>query len=359
MSPRRFRGGNAPWSVDPADGSQALATDVSLTAEEVEEHLRRMLPLARILPLDALLDELPVSCVDGRKAHCVAGAPGGNAGLLLLLLAAWESATGRALTEGEVDTLFRRYLDHFGAFYVHTDRDAQDRLEGALARETGMEGESIDDLVLGPPPHLRDRLAGLLSQPAHVGCGHLRLMLEDPAAYGVRRTLVEALLRSFFRRLWEGDPRLTFDILGGDHREEGVLSIRTAPGGAPHPDRTPHRGGHGGPPLVTACPQHDDLDLFVHHPEAVEWLHALHAVFLVRVGLLPPGGIAGFIEAQEQLGTRQLKRTLERLAPGLPVFDVHVEAGTGGAPDVRSVTRAGAVGAPDDVVAGPASPTPS
>jgi hypothetical protein len=358
MSPRRFRGGNAPWSLEPTGGARALATEVGLTAEEVEEHLRRMLPLARILPLDALLDELPVSCVDGRKSHCVAGAPGGNAGLLLLLLAAWEAATGRELGDPEVDSLFRRYLDHFGAFYVHTDRDAQDRLEGALARETGMEGESIDDLVLGPPPHLRERLAELLSQPAHVGCGHLRLMLEDPEAYGVRRALVEALLRSFFRRLWEGDLRLTFDILGGDHQEEGVLSIRTARSGGSGPEGG-SGGGESAPPLVTACPQHDDLDLFVHHPEAVEWLHALHAVFLVRVGLLPPGGIAGFIEAQELLGATQLNRTLERLAPGLPLFEVHVEAGAGGAADVRSVTRSGAVGTPEDGATGAASPATS
>ncbi len=323
-----------------------LKADVDLpplTPDEVEAHLREMLPRARVLPLDALSGELPVSCVDGRQSACVAGAPGGNAGLLVLLLAAWESSAGTQLDEGAVDRLFRRYLDHFGAFYLHSDREAHDRLAASLGAPAGV---GIDALTLRPPEELRPTLLGLLVLPAHVGCGHLRLLLEDPEGYGVRRALVEAVLRSFFRHLWAGDTRLTFDVLGGDHREEGVLSIRTS------------GTGEGAAPLVTACPQHGELDLFVHHPDAVEWLHALHALFLVRVGYLAPAGVAAFIEAQERLGTLQLQRTLGHLAPGLPLFDVEVEAGGGGLPDLRSVTPAGEVPPPAGPTGG-APPAPA
>jgi hypothetical protein len=283
----------------------------TLTAGRLEEHFRQMLPSTRLVPLDDLSGDLGVACVDGRREHCTAGAPGGNAGLLILLLAAWEEGA-EPLSPEAVDRLFVRYLEHFGAFYLHTDRAAQNRLAGALGVGGGA---AVDTLVAGPPEALRPGLLEAVLDPAHVGCGHLRLLLEEPDTYGVRPDLVRAVLRAFFRRLWSGDPRLVLEVLDGPHKEAGVAVVRTE--------------GAGAPALVTTCPRHGAVELFVYHPDAVAWLQALHALFLAREGFITPGRIPACIAAQRRLGDRQLEATLQRLAPSLPVFDVRLEPANG------------------------------
>jgi hypothetical protein len=294
----------------------------ALTPGRLERHFRAMLPAARVLPLEELSGGSGVACVDGRSPRCVTGAPGGNAGLLVLLLTAWEKSTRRRLAPAEVHILVARYLDHFGSFQFHSDRAAQDRLAEMLAQEPAFtppatsagRADAIDALVRTPPEGFRPRLLKALLDPDHVGCAHLRLLLADPEAYEVRADLVAEVLRSVFRRLWDGDRRVVFDILDGAHQEEGVVSIRT------------DTAIPGPPALVTACPRHGDVELFVYHPEAVAWLQAMHAAFLAREGWILPQEITELIELQRRLGDRQMETTLRRLAPGLPVFEVRLSA---------------------------------
>lgn len=289
--------------------------------EILTAHFRRMLPETRSLSLDDLSADAWVGCVDGRHPNCVVGAPGGNAGLLVLLLATWEAGSGRELSPEAVEGLFFRYLDYFGSFYLHTDREAQTRLNASLGPEVG----DVDALIRRPSltEPTRARLLEALLQPTHVGCGHLRLLLEEPKTYQVRRTLVEEVLRNFYLRLWGGDARLILDILDGAHQEVAVARIRTT---------------HGAKDLVTTCPRHGVMELFVYHPDAVAWLHTHHAKFLAKAGLISETRIPECIQAQQRLGEIQLEATLERLAPDLPVFDVAVEADETGLPCDVSVT---------------------
>jgi hypothetical protein len=328
--------------------NEGTAATLPLSEEQLEEHFRRMLPRTALLPLDDLAGDIGVGCVDGRRPHCVAGAPGGNAGLLILLLAVWEESSG-PLSAERVDAVFERYLDHFGSFYLHTDSDAQERLGRRLAAMPDLGGGSVghdavsaaggvDALVLNPAAPVRNALLELLLEPEHLGCGHLRLLLEESAVYGVRRPLAEAVLRSFFTRLWGGDARLVLEVLDGEHVERAVARVRTR---LRHDRAT---GEHNAPALVTACPRHGPLDLFVYHPDAVAWLQALHAVFLARIGAIPLDRMPACIEAQRQLGQRQLDATLRRLAAGLPVFDVGVEHGAGGTAEDVTVRLAGRIG---------------
>jgi hypothetical protein len=313
------------------------------TAATLERHFRAMLPEARVLSLDDLSGELWVGCVDGRHPGCVAGAPGGNAGLLVLLLAAWENEAGRALEPAEVEALFLDYLDEFGAFYLHTDRSAQDRLALALSRrgpERVEPGAAVDARVRAPGPEWEGPLLEALPLPNHVGCGHLRLLLEEPERYEVRPALVEEVIRSFFRRLWTGDPRLVLDILEGEHEEVAVVQVRT----------------EGAPGLVTACPHFGATDLFVHHPEAVARLHALHAAFLARSGRIPAERVPKVLRFQEDLGVRHVETTLGRLAPGLPVFDVHLQASSRERPSSVEVRSAGRVPHPQELHGGRPQP---
>jgi hypothetical protein len=296
---------------------------ISHVAERITEgrllaHLRSMLARTEIVPIHDLQGELSVGCVDGRQTACVASAPGGNAGLFILLLSTLESESGDELAATKVAALFRSYLDHFGTFYLHTDRHAMDRLAATL----GVDPAGVEELVRRPPAGLRERLAAEIAAPAHVGCGHLREMLLRPAAYDVRPGLVEAVLQVFFEALWDRDPRLTFDVLGGDHHECAVARVRV-------------ESREEGRPLLTVCPHHGDLELFVHHPDAVGYLEAAHAVFLIARGMLAPESASSFIAAQNDRSERQLATTLESLAPGLPVFDVLVVPRAGARPDIR------------------------
>lgn len=283
----------------------------ALTAERLEAHLRAMLPHMEAVPIERLRDDLSVGCVDGRRGTCAASAPGGNAGLFLLLLGALEATRGRPLADDEVAELLERYLDRFGAFYFHSDAHAAER----LARAIGLAPE--DDPARAyrdaPDEAARRALLDAATEPAHVGCGHLRRMLEAPAVYGMRPGLARAGLRALFRRLWEGDARLVYAVLGGDHVEGAVVRVRA-------------ETSEGHPlPLATLCPHFGELDLFVYHPDAVAYLEAAHGLHLAETGHLAPADIAAFIAAQHTLSERQLQATLDALAAGLPVFDVTVQ----------------------------------
>jgi rhodanese-related sulfurtransferase len=300
----------------------ATAKPEPLTEAALESHFRKMFPATGVSTVEELTGALEVGCIDGRRTRCVTAAPGGGPGLLILLLAGWEEVTASMLDEETIEKVFDRYLDRFGTFYMHSDRDTQARLGAAM-------GVDPDRVVFDPPLPLRPALLEAMVDPAHVGCGHLALLLGDPDAYGVRPALTRAVIQGFFRRLWDGDPRLTFDVLDGTHQEQAVAAIHTAPGAAADPDS-----------VVAACPAHDRLQLFIHHPEAVAWLQRRQAEFLAEEGLVPRHAVEGILEAEGRLARLHLETTLRRLAPGLPTFDVWIELGHGSRPERVRVCRA-------------------
>ena len=346
-----------------------------MNADELVAHLRHMVPDIRVLPLDRLRQDLTLGCVDGRNPGCVAGAPGGNAGLLVLLLASVEELTGRVFDGAEVKALFQRYLQRFGHFYLHSDRPALASLGRALPEDyplddssgdpsgdpsgdlsgnrpvsagstpagdgdadaVEVESDRLEALLRDPPAALRARLLELLVVPEHVGCGHLRLLLSEPLLYQARPELTSTVIETFFEALWTGDERVIFDVLPGDHHEEAVVRIHA-----------------GSPELLVACPHYGAMEFFVHHPDAVGWVEMLQALFAAQEGWILPDQVQRLMEVQERLGNHQLQATLERLAPGLPVFDVHLEASRAPAsaaslPSRIRVTQAGAVPKPGAV----------
>ncbi|MEZ4410305.1 MAG: hypothetical protein R3A52_28070 [Polyangiales bacterium] len=75
-----------------------------------------------------LLGASGASCIDGRADTPVLGTPGGDAGELALSLSALEQELGRPLRAEWIASLFDRYVESFGRFYVHTDRHTLRRL---------------------------------------------------------------------------------------------------------------------------------------------------------------------------------------------------------------------------------------
>lgn len=276
--------------------------------------------------LAALLVTGSESCVDGRDGHAVLGSPGGDAGELLLALAAVEQVLERPLTRDEITRALDAMLSHFGRLYLHTDQHALDHLGERLSRLPRFHGAPVGNLdwllqwIQAPPRELEEALLVELTRPEHVGCGHLRLALSVSDAYGLRPQLARETLAAIFRARWRGGP-IDLVSLHGDHHEEAVLVVTQDGPLRPFtrvPMLAPRLGGH---------------QVFVHHPQVAAWLREQVGTLLVDVAeLVSPERCPELCERIQTLGAQQLAATLERLAGGLPAIEVHF---TGGVPVVR------------------------
>ena len=271
------------------------------TPERLNRHLESMEASVHDITLGTLVEDEPVACVDGRTDHEVAGAPGGNAGLFLSMIAALEETTGRDLASDDVRRLFTEYLDAFGAFYMHTDSRTVD----ALFHTAGVEASDSYAAILSPTADQRTALEAHVTAPEHVGCGHLRLMIEHPGPYGVRRAVVESFLADYFRRLWDGDGRIVFEVLHGDHQEQAVVAWHTT-----------------GNCLHRSVPSFNDRQMFVHHATVVAFMEMHHNLFLLTHDWLTAEQTPAFQQAHREVDQRHLDETLSRLAPDLPRYDV-------------------------------------
>jgi rhodanese-related sulfurtransferase len=308
---------------DLAPNSQ-LATGAHLTQADVELHVGD--PLAvRWIKLAALLVHSHVSCVDGRDDSGLIGTPGGDAGEFLLGLAALEQLTGKPLSEGLIKTLLARRIDTFGDFYLHTDahaadlanlavgRDAQGALATAQLRTRGQWRKFWAE----PPDELHPLLLQIASDPAHIGCGHLRHALLNPREYGVRTELAQSLIRTFFRTRWTDSADCEYVPLDGAHSEAAVLNIRLED----------DVKAFSMIPLVT--PAVGQVQAFVNHPQVASYIRRQLAEYLVAqrdVFVRPPSALDLHVE-MEHLARVQLQATLGRIALGLPVFDVVLSRG--------------------------------
>ncbi|MDI1449213.1 rhodanese-like domain-containing protein [Polyangium sp. 6x1] len=310
------------WSpgvyVPPADGGTR-----KLALSEIQGHVGDPRSV-RWVKMSAFLTHGKISCVDGRDDHGVVGTPGGDAGELLLALAATELVTGRPIGEATLGAILERYLDTFGHLYLHTDTHALNKMILAMRadprladelppRET--QGPGWRKYMARPPAHLQALILEHLIVPDHIGCGHIRLMFQNGEAYGVRQDLVRAFLRAYYTMRWSGSTEAEFVVLGGGHQEGAVVSVRLAEEVYPFTLV----------PLVSpAC---GATQMFVAHPDVTAFLRRQIAAFMTMqksTGLVRADR-ARLYERMTALGERQLTATLGRLAKGLPHYVVRFE----------------------------------
>ena len=213
------------------------------------------------------MKSLSISCIDGRETSPVAGAPGGDTGEWILLLAAIERATGRDFDRAALEAKLDAQIEALGPMYLHTD-DASD-------------------------------------EPDYVGCGHLRLLQQHPAEYGARADLVREALGAVHRRREARPDDIRFVTLAGDHEESAVLIVK-APG---IDDRAP---------LIRPC--RNGVQCFVVHTDAARLRRQARAEIIEGIPR------AAVLEAAERLGSAQLGTTASELAAMLPTFTVEFAA---------------------------------
>lgn len=315
-----------PWEVEAR----------SFTREDLEAHLGDPMSL-RWVKLASLLATGRLCCVDGRDVSGVLGTPGGDAGEFVLALAALESMTGRAFSPERIEALFRRRLDAFGRFYVHTDVGSSNALLAALRADPRFEGRlpvAHDNLgwrafFASPPVALRDALDEHLMNPAHLGCGHLKLARLKGDVYGARRGLIDEVLRAYYRAQWAGSTETELSVLPGAHAEGAVVDVKVAESLAPFTLV----------PMVS--PSASGTSIFVRHPQVSTLLRRYLAEWLLRQsGLVeaPAGGVEAVHAEMERVGAAQAGATLGAIARGLPVFAVEFDG-----PRLASVTHVGVV----------------
>ena len=302
----------APEPVERAKGLLTLA--------EVESHVGEPTSV-RWMKMAAILLHGRQSCVDGRDETAVVGTPGGDAGELLLGLAAIEQVTGEKLTPLQIQTILGRRLETLGRFYLHGDVTAGNaliasmrsdrRLESALSRIS--ESMQWRRFFASPPVHVREIVLEHALVPAHIGCGHLRLMATKPDVYGARPELVFGLLAAFFRARWQGSIDADFTVLPGGHEEGAVLDVRL----------DEELRAFTQVPLISPLAQ--GTQTFVSHPEVASYLRHDIAHFLARqVDALRVEGkhAEPVAKRMDELAGMQTSATLGALAAGLPIFRV-------------------------------------
>ncbi|MFK7998365.1 MAG: rhodanese-like domain-containing protein [Polyangiales bacterium] len=295
-----------------------------LSLEEIENHLGESAKVRRV-KLAAFLLATQTSCVDGREDRAIIGTPGGDAGELLLGLAAVEAVTGQQVPLNEVPELVRAFADTFGGIYLHTDNHALNHLARSLRSDDRLRDavsslRTIDDwevFLRGPRQELRAPLLEHLLQPDHVGCGHLKLALLNPSQYRVRSALISRFFEAFYTGLWDGAPDLTWVVLGGEHAEGAVVQV------------TLEEELHPFTEIPMIAPSIGGVQMFVNHPQVVSYLRQQTAHFLAnRVASLL--GLSADAESEllkkiPEIGAVQAQATLVALAAGLPVFTAHFE----------------------------------
>jgi rhodanese-related sulfurtransferase len=341
-------GGMVTWNAlgfaITRDGSVLSRRD-QLRTEPPPKPLERPLSLSSIeahvgdpasvrwMKLAALMLHGRFSCVDGRDETGVIGTPGGDSGEFLLALTALERVTGDKLSALQIRTLFARRLGTFGRFYLHGDVHSANALIKAIRadkRFSSAIGDTFEPLEWrrffnAPPAHIREPLMEYMVDAAHIGCGHMRLAMQLSDTYGARPALVKEILRSFYRARWDGSLDTEYTVLPGGHEEGAVVNVRV--------DEALRSFTQV--PLIS--PTAGGTQMFVNHPQVSENLRRDLAHFLVRQGDAVDVEEKHFEALVTEMGTLaglQLTATLERLAKGLPIYDVvfgkngsfHVEA---------------------------------
>ncbi|MBC8073722.1 MAG: rhodanese-like domain-containing protein [Deltaproteobacteria bacterium] len=305
-----------------------------LTVERIERHVGDPASV-RFVKLAALMLHGRLSCVDGRDETGVIGTLGGDAGEFLLMLGAIERTTGKNFSLPELRALFSRRLDALGRFYLHTDVDSANALIKSMRSDPRLDAALADvsetlewrRFLAAPPMEVRDIVLEHMAQPAHLGCGHVRMMWKNSESYGVRPELTRDFIRTFLTARWNGAIEAELVPLPGGHAERAVLRVFVA--GELH--------SFTQVPLVS--PSCNGAQMFVCHPRVVELLRRQLVAFALQQNALVPAVDPEVLSAElDRMAEAQSAATLGVLAKGLPIFDVTH------APGVWEVVHAGNVG---------------
>jgi len=264
-------------------------------------------------------------CMDARRHNCVVGAPGGNLGESLLILASAETVHGQHYKPRFLRWYIHRSSDSLGRFYLHTDNQTLQSLIDALEHDEQLASwtsayatpEAFFQGLLNPPRELQSALLAYLVKPQYVGCDSLRLFLENREQLNMRPKLIEDTLASFYILLWGHHPAMTLELLEANQSQTAFVCINSD---EDIQDQTP---------IPYTC-NHELYSVFVDHGP-VRQLYQ-HQSIQILAELESAFGRAPCDENQlklaiEAAGKQHLALIQNRLAPDLPVYQYKINQG--------------------------------
>lgn len=192
-----------------------------LSIEKIREELLRpdRVQWKRLGDIDGMC------CVDGRCTECVAGVPGGEAGLLVATL----STSERPVTDEELDRVVGRMKNA----YLHTDEHGLKYVRTALGLHDVPEEDLMPTLRgMAADPRELHRILDVMTAVDAQGCGHLKNMMKDPEVYGTKTETVASVVRAIVRRALtqpentQGMHHATVHCLEGEHAEQALLIVQ-------------------------------------------------------------------------------------------------------------------------------------
>ena len=284
------------------------------TAKDAKTHLGTT--VVEQNALNEIFENHGQNCIDGRKNSCAICTPGADAGDFLIKLAATEMLGHLRLTDEQIEELFNGYIDLQGQFNMHSDEHTLHHLSEYLEMSIDKVREQLQN------PDDRSPMLDALMNPNHMGCGHLKMMLNEssiPTSQkypGMRPELMRTFFKLFFTKLWDGDPRLQYMILEGDHEERAVFNIKST--------KPLHEKSYV--PMIQ--PKVGPYSAFVIYPDVerftdAQWLKLAQA----KLGLSIDQNTA--LMTMQTLSQTYLESTANKLAKGLPMFAVPYDPDTG------------------------------
>jgi hypothetical protein len=178
--------------------------DGYFTPEHVTTHMNLVVK-ARPDDLYALDGTSMLGCVDSRADEATFGTPGGDLAELAMGLYVYHNLTNRAPDYASVKMIFRAFLQQHVStsrpFYYHTDDSKVRKLFAEVGAKLGRNITSFP--VHSPSTNDLNVWLGEVAQSYAQGCGHLRLMIESPAKYGMGSArILQDLIRAFYEEMW-------------------------------------------------------------------------------------------------------------------------------------------------------------
>lgn len=213
------------------------------------------------------------TCIDGRHVNESPSTPGGDMGVFLSAAEVFIQGSDdrNDYSEKRLEHLLRGFIEKFrtpeAKFYMHTDQGSVKRVKKGLA-DAGIDanvwGEYAEDGWVPSDKEAKKTLVHLLSDAAiGVGCGHIKLMAENPKMYGLANVdLVTNTLKAFWKlKFGSLKDSIHVEILKHDHGERALISMLDI------------EGCPGFSPLLSKVEEDDDVpvtQIFLVHTDAIK-----------------------------------------------------------------------------------------
>lgn len=319
-------GVNAVVSSTGANPAKPPNKERAYDSLSVHDHFKGLLPITDVRPHTAST----FACVDSRGESGQLGSLGGDMAELAAGVATYFKIVGTPKdVPRSINSIFTSFMEEVATkqrpFYFHTSDEKLNLIFAALKEAEGAKLPRKPTVFPEVMPKDKEVAEIWLHELIHghfQGCGHMRLMIDQFADYGLPSDQIpKSLIREFFLYWWPTPLRskqrekVQFKVLQGPLDGKAV-AIVDATGACP--GKSP-----------AAVPSHGGSQVFVYHAKAVEdFRREVLTPFFVKYGKKHGHAIdaTAFNNALKTLQAKQLRSTLTYLTPAnaLPLWSVTV-----------------------------------